>query len=430
MSTPLPHFAQIFVGFGFGAIQAGLFLYEAWRSGNFTRLVVAEVLQDVVDAVRANSGLYTLNIAHADHVQTVQVGPIEIYNPAVEADRAALIDALVAAHEIATAVPTVNFYQSDSSGSIHRLLAEAAQRKLAGEGPQAAIYTAENNNHAAEILQKAVLSLLTSAEQSAVLERICFVNTVITKMCGIVRATDSQPAIAPGLERAFLVEAFCNIQISQIQFTESLQSVLASADSFQRGLTLFTERVDLLPFEESKLFGINGIHAIAAYLGLARGLESMSQLTDHPDLMAFLYAAASQEIAPALAHKYAKLDPFFNSETLQAYINDYIERMVNPFLQDSLERVGRDPARKLSWNDRLIGAMRLILRAGISPRRYAIGAAAALRTLSANISATVDFFDPHVLAALWQTETTDNALIGELLQKINNGWNELMNMPT
>ena len=31
-----------FVGFGFGAIQAGLFLYEAYRSGNFGRLVVAE----------------------------------------------------------------------------------------------------------------------------------------------------------------------------------------------------------------------------------------------------------------------------------------------------------------------------------------------------------------------------------------------------
>ena len=39
---------RTYVGFGFGAIQAGLFLYEAYRSGNFARLVVAEVLPDLV----------------------------------------------------------------------------------------------------------------------------------------------------------------------------------------------------------------------------------------------------------------------------------------------------------------------------------------------------------------------------------------------
>ena len=39
MTTP----AKTFVGFGFGAIQGGLFLYEAFRSGKFGRLVVAEV---------------------------------------------------------------------------------------------------------------------------------------------------------------------------------------------------------------------------------------------------------------------------------------------------------------------------------------------------------------------------------------------------
>jgi len=38
--------SKTFVGFGFGAIQAGLFLYEAYQSGNFGRLVVAEVLPD------------------------------------------------------------------------------------------------------------------------------------------------------------------------------------------------------------------------------------------------------------------------------------------------------------------------------------------------------------------------------------------------
>ena len=51
----------------------------------------------VVDAVRANGGFYTLNLAHADHVETVQVGPIVIYNPADAEDRSKLLSALVAA---------------------------------------------------------------------------------------------------------------------------------------------------------------------------------------------------------------------------------------------------------------------------------------------------------------------------------------------
>ena len=80
---------RTFVGFGFGAIQSGLFLYEAFHSSSFRRLVVAEVLPEVVQAVRREGGLFCVNIAHPDRVESACIGPIEINNPAVEADRAA-----------------------------------------------------------------------------------------------------------------------------------------------------------------------------------------------------------------------------------------------------------------------------------------------------------------------------------------------------
>ena len=54
---------RTFVGFGFGAIQSGLFLYEAFHSGAFRRLVVAEVLPEVVEAVRREGGSFCVNIA-------------------------------------------------------------------------------------------------------------------------------------------------------------------------------------------------------------------------------------------------------------------------------------------------------------------------------------------------------------------------------
>ena len=60
--------AKIFLGFGFGPIQAGLFASEAFAGGGFLRLIVAEIDQRLVDAVRANVGCYSVNIAGADDV--------------------------------------------------------------------------------------------------------------------------------------------------------------------------------------------------------------------------------------------------------------------------------------------------------------------------------------------------------------------------
>jgi mannitol-1-phosphate 5-dehydrogenase len=121
---------RTFVGFGFGAIQSGLFLYEAFQSGTFGRLVVAEVVPQMVAAVREAGKSYAVNIAHADRVEAARVGPVEIYDPGVEADRQQIVEALVAAEEIATAVPSVAFYAADKPGSIHRLLAAGLRTKV------------------------------------------------------------------------------------------------------------------------------------------------------------------------------------------------------------------------------------------------------------------------------------------------------------
>jgi mannitol-1-phosphate/altronate dehydrogenase len=67
---------------------------------------------------------------------------------------------------------------------------------------------------------------------------------------------------------------------------------------------------------------------------------------------------------------------------LRAYADDLIARMVNPFVRDTVARVGRDPRRKLGWDDRLVGAMRRARQAGVTPRRYAWGVAAALDWLA------------------------------------------------
>src|SRR6266540_6676216 len=85
---------RTFLGFGFGAIQAGLFLLEAFHSGAFRRLVVAEVAGEVVSALRANGGLFGVNIAHPGKIGRETLGPVEAEDPAEGAPRERLVAAV------------------------------------------------------------------------------------------------------------------------------------------------------------------------------------------------------------------------------------------------------------------------------------------------------------------------------------------------
>jgi mannitol-1-phosphate 5-dehydrogenase len=55
-----------------------------------------------------------------------------------------------------------------------------------------------------------------------------------------------------------------------------------------------------------------------------------------------------------------------------------VARFENAALDDPIERVARDPRRKLGCHDRLLGAARLAEAAGVLPVRLALAAAAAL----------------------------------------------------
>jgi hypothetical protein len=193
---------HIFTGFGFGPIQAGLFVNEAYLSGNFERIVIAEIDQKLVDAVRANDGTYYVNIAGSDGIKHVEIKGIEIYNPTNSEDRLKLLDALSDSTEIVTSLPSVDFYYTGENSVA--LLIAAGMNKTRSK--PAIIYTAENNNHAAEILAEAVEGKL----KKHLPHNIQFLNTVIGKMSQVVTDKDeilqkNLKPIAPGIDRAFLV---------------------------------------------------------------------------------------------------------------------------------------------------------------------------------------------------------------------------------
>jgi mannitol-1-phosphate 5-dehydrogenase len=72
--------------------------------------------------------------------------------------------------------------------------------------------------------------------------------------------------------------------------------------------------------------------------------------------------------------------------------------MVNPFLHDRVDRVTRDPRRKLGWDDRLVGTMRMVRQQGLEPVHFATGAAAAVEML---LEASPREFWESLLHAIW-----------------------------
>ncbi len=401
-----------FVGFGFGPIQTGLFLSEAFRSGAFGRLVAAEVVPELVEAVAAAGGRFSVNIAHHDRAERTEIGPVEIADPAVVSGRRLLVEAVAQAQELATALPSVEHYVSDSPGSVHRLLAAGLREKASRDGPPAVIYAAENHNHAAEILEEEVLAEVPAGERTAVAARVRFLNTVIGKMSQLV----SDPAevreyalapLTPRLRRAVLVESFNRILVSRITF----------AGGFARGITAFEEKDDLLPFEEAKLYGHNATHALGGYLGALAGAGRMADLATAAGLLPFVRAAFVDESGEALIRRHRGVDSLFTHEGYAAYADDLLERMTNPFLRDTIERVTRDPERKLGWADRLVGTMRVALGQGVEPRRYSLGTAAALAALHPEAIEREVSLEP-LLDPLWAGSAPAGAERADVLDRI------------
>jgi mannitol-1-phosphate 5-dehydrogenase len=380
---------KTFVGFGFGAIQGGLFLYEAFRSGRFNRLVVAEVVPDVVAAVRRTQGCFRVNIATRTGIVVQEVRGVEILNPTVPADARELLEALAEASEIATALPSVDFYQRGEPSVASLIVAAILKKAARTDLPPAIVYTAENHNHAAEILQELCDKQLDEGGRADARRTVQFLNTVIGKMSGVVTAPEELKAeglacLVEGSPRALLVEEFNRILITQIRLPD-----------FKRGIEVFIEKPDLLPFEEAKLYGHNAVHALIGYLAARKGYRFMSEAAGDQPLMKLAREAFLEESGAALSARHKGLDPLFTPTGYQAYADDLLERMTNPYLRDRIERVIRDTPRKLSWDDRLIGTMRIALDAGVTPHRFALGAAAALDTLPSPRSAA------ESLGALW-----------------------------
>ena len=136
------------------------------------------------------------------------------------------------------------------------------------------------------------------------------------------------------------VEPFCSLPVD--------------ADAFRGEIPALRYLEPYSPFafcEEKKLYIHNMGHALCAYFGALKRYRAICEAIADP-VIAFLVHGAMLSSANAIAQAYGE-----DAAAVTAYAEDLVRRFGNAALGDTVVRVGKDPLRKLSPKDRLLGAL-------------------------------------------------------------------------
>lgn len=209
------------------------------------------------------------------------------------------------------------------------------------------IIACENAVYASNILKDNVYKSLTEEEISFVEKNIGFPN------CSVDRIVP--PSTNPNMLDV-TVEKFYEWNVEKDGFRGQIPAIV--------GMNLAD---NLLAYIERKLFTLNTGHAITAYLGVINGLETIDKSIADSDTEN-LVRSAMQESGNGLIDKFG-----FDKDTHYKYIEKIIARFKNPYLNDDVKRVGREPLRKLSENDRLVKPLVTALQYGHSVDNLVLG---------------------------------------------------------
>lgn len=209
----------------------------------------------------------------------------------------------------------------------------AGLRERSDEAAPLQVMACENAIGATDTL-RAEMEALAGEDWPELEAKAVFANTAVD------RIVPGQPAEAPGGGVAIdvTVEPFCEWAIEQPAFGGNLPDIPGAH---------FVE--ELGPYIERKLFTVNTGHAATAYLGARAGRGSIAEALADDEVAAGV-TAALQETSALLVVKHG-----FSPEEMAAYRATILDRFRNPALPDTTDRVGRQPLRKLSRHERLIG---------------------------------------------------------------------------
>ncbi|MCS6830462.1 MAG: mannitol-1-phosphate 5-dehydrogenase [Armatimonadota bacterium] len=335
---------RIAVQFGAGNIGRG-FIAQLFHESGY-EVVFVEAVPALVDEINRRRR-YTIHIV-GDGAQDVEITHIR----AVHSERIEQVAQEVARAEVACTAVGVNVLKQ-----VAPLLARGiALRSQNSSAPPLNILICENQLDADQILRNAVLEHLLPELHTYVDQHIGFVLCVVSRM--VPQMTPEEKQADP---LAIKVEAYKRLPVDAKAIKGSLPPIVG------------VEPVEnFIGHVERKLFVHNAAHAILGYLGWLKGYTYVHEAMADEWIRSVL-DECMREVSEAMVRKHA-----FTREEMHEHLADLYRRFENAALGDTIERVTRDPERKLRPNDRLVGAARLLLQNGLEPKGFCTPIAAAL----------------------------------------------------
>ena len=320
----------------------GQLLAEAGAAITFVELDEA-----VVAALNERRG-YDIQIVS----DTSEVFHVPIAGAVSSTDHDAVARAIASADVAATAVG------AGALPAVAELLARGITERFARPAPTPLnVVVCENVIGSGPYVAALVEERVARALRDRFRAEVGFATSVVSRMV---------PAPPPERRQAdplwIAVEPYCILPVDAGAFVGERPAVLGFR---------YVDNIDAL--EEQKAYTHNAGHSMTAYLGHLHGHEYIWQATGDAGVRRAVEEALD-ETSRALIARHG-----FDPAEQQAHVDDLFRRYRNRALGDTVQRVARQPIRKLHADGRLIGSARLVLECGMSPVRVVDGIVAALR---------------------------------------------------
>lgn len=222
------------------------------------------------------------------------------------------------------------------------------------------IIACENMIKGSSFLKEEVMKYLPESLKDSVNKYVGFPDSAVDRIVPPAETGTTDPL-------AVTVETFSEWIVDKTQFVGEIPDI--------SGMELTD---NLMAFIERKLFTLNTGHLITAYLGALSGYKTIREAIEAPEIRTQV-KQAMQESGAVLIKRYN-----FEPQAHAAYIEKILGRFANPYLVDEIDRVGREPIRKLGPNDRLVKPLLGTIEYGLSNNTLLKGIAAAFFYVNAD----------------------------------------------
>lgn len=276
-----------------------------------------------------------------------------------------------------------------------------SSRRIKDKNTYLNIIACENAVCASDLLKEEVLKYLDEEDKKYVDQYVGFPNSSVDRI--VPPCKNDNPLDVT-------VEKFYEWNVEEAGFKGEIPTI--------EGMNLVG---NLMAYVERKLFTLNTGHAITAYLGHLNGYKTVDQSIADEKIL-HIVKNAMRESGQGLAKKH-NLD----LEKHYIYIDKIINRFKNPYLNDDVMRVGREPLRKLSAKDRLINPLFTAKSYDIDVDNLIIGVSAALHYDNKEDAQSIELQDYikelGVKDALVKVSGIDN---DEVLSKVEETYNSML----